>query len=64
MKYITITSKHHDGFAMYDSKISNYDIVERTPYGKDVLKMLVDECRKQGIKLFLVIGVSLVKSSL
>ena len=38
MKYITITSKHHDGFAMYDSKISNYDIVERTPYGKDVLK--------------------------
>lgn len=52
MKYITITSKHHDGFAMYDSKISNYDIVESTPYGKDVLKMLADECRKQGIKLF------------
>jgi alpha-L-fucosidase len=52
MKYITITSKHHDGFAMYDSKVSNYDIVESTPYGKDVLKMLADECRKQGIKLF------------
>ncbi len=52
MKYITITSKHHDGFAMFDSKISNYDIVERTPYGKDVLKMLADECHKQGIKLF------------
>ncbi|MBK5278261.1 MAG: alpha-L-fucosidase [Bacteroidia bacterium] len=52
MKYITITSKHHDGFAMYDSKVSTYDIVERTPYGKDVLKMLADECHKQGIKLF------------
>ena len=52
MKYITITSKHHDGFAMWDSKVSDYDIVERTPYGKDVLKLLADECRKQGVKLF------------
>ena len=52
MKYITITSKHHDGFAMYDSKVSDYDIVERTPYGRDVLKLLADECRKAGIKLF------------
>lgn len=52
MKYITITSKHHDGFAMFDSKISDYNIVKKTPYGKDVLKMLADECKKQGIKLF------------
>jgi len=52
MKYITITSKHHDGFAMFDSKISDYDIVDRTPYKKDVLKMLADECQAQGIKLF------------
>ncbi len=52
MKYITITSKHHDGFAMYDSKVSNYDIMDRTPYKKDVLKALADECRAQGIKLF------------
>jgi alpha-L-fucosidase len=52
MKYITITSKHHDGFAMFDSKVSDYNIVKRTPYGKDVLKMLADECHKQGIKLF------------
>ena len=35
MKYITITSKHHDGFAMFDSKVSDYDVVDRTPYGKD-----------------------------
>ena len=52
MKYITITSKHHDGFAMWDSKVSDYNIVKRTPYGKDVLKMLADECHRQGIKLF------------
>ncbi len=52
MRYITITSKHHDGFAMWDSKVSDYDIVDRTPYKKDVLKMLADEYHKQGIKLF------------
>lgn len=52
MNYITITSKHHDGFAMWDSQVSDYNIVKRTPYGKDVLKMLSDECKKQGIKLF------------
>jgi alpha-L-fucosidase len=52
MKYITITSKHHDGFAMWDSKVSDYNIVKRTPYGKDVLKLLAEECRKEGIKLF------------
>ncbi|MFW5657157.1 MAG: alpha-L-fucosidase [Bacteroidota bacterium] len=52
MKYITITSKHHDGFAMYDSEVSDYNIVDKTPYGKDVLKMLKEECDRQGIKLF------------
>ena len=52
MKYITITSKHHDGFAMFDSKLTDWDIVDRTPYKKDVIKMLAEECRKEGIKLF------------
>ncbi len=52
MKYITITSRHHDGFAMFDSKISDWNIVARTPYKKDPLKMLADECHRQGIKLF------------
>lgn len=52
MKYITITSKHHDGFAMFDSKVSDYNIVKKSPYGKDILKMLAEECRKEGIKLF------------
>ena len=52
MKYITITSKHHDGFAMYDSEISDYNIVDATPYGKDIIGQLKEECDKQGIKLF------------
>lgn len=51
VKYITITSKHHDGFAMWDTKVSDWSITRRTPYKKDVLKMLAEECRKQGIKL-------------
>ncbi len=52
MKYITITTKHHDGFAMFDSKLTNWDIIDRTPYKKDIIKMLADECNKEGIKLF------------
>ena len=52
MKYITITSRHHDGFSMFDSAASDYNIVDKTPYGKDVLKMLSNACRKEGIKLF------------
>ncbi|UNY97448.1 alpha-L-fucosidase [Zhouia spongiae] len=52
MKYITITTKHHDGFAMYDSKVSDYNVVKATPYGKDIFRMLEEECEKQGIKLF------------
>jgi alpha-L-fucosidase len=52
MKYITITSRHHDGFAMFDSKVSDWNIVQRTPYGRDPLKMLAEECHRQGIKLF------------
>jgi alpha-L-fucosidase len=52
MKYITITSKHHDGFAMWGTKQSTWSIVDATPYKKDALKMLADECKKQGIKLF------------
>jgi len=51
MKYIAITSKHHDGFAMFKSNASKYNIVDATPYGKDVIKALADECHKQGIKM-------------
>jgi alpha-L-fucosidase len=51
MKYITITSKHHDGFAMFKSNASKYNIADATPYGKDVIKALAEECQKQGLKL-------------
>jgi alpha-L-fucosidase len=51
MKYITITSKHHDGFAMWGTKQTQWNIVDATPYKKDPLKMLAEECRKQGVKL-------------
>ena len=52
MKYITITSRHHDGFSMFDTKASDYNIVERTNYNKDVLKELAEACKKENIKLF------------
>ena len=51
MKYLVISMKHHDGFVLFDSKASNWNVVEATPYGKDLLKPLAEACRKQGIKL-------------
>ncbi len=51
MKYIVITSKHHDGFAMFDSKANAFNIVDATPFKRDPLQELAAECRKQGIKL-------------
>ncbi|HZO91785.1 MAG TPA: alpha-L-fucosidase [Chthonomonadaceae bacterium] len=51
MKYIVITSKHHDGFCMFDSKLTDYTIVKATPYKRDPMKALAAECRRQGIKL-------------
>ena len=51
MKYIVITSKHHDGFALYNSEASNYDIVDATPYHRDPIKELAAEAKKQGLKL-------------
>ena len=50
MKYIVITSKHHDGFAMYGSQVSQYDIVDATPYHQDPIKALAMEAKKQGLK--------------
>lgn len=52
-KYICFTSRHHDSFSMWDTEQSNYNIVDATPFGRDVLKELADECHKQGIKLHL-----------
>jgi alpha-L-fucosidase len=52
MSYITVTSKHHEGFCIFDSKLTKYDIVDSTPFKRDVMAELAEECRKQGIKLF------------
>lgn len=52
MRYITITTRHHDGFSMFDTRHSDWNIVDRTPYKKDIIKMLADECHRQGLKLF------------
>jgi alpha-L-fucosidase len=49
-KYVAITSKHHEGFCIFDTKATDYNIVKATPYGKDVLKPLAEACRKQGLK--------------
>lgn len=51
MKYITITSRHHDGFSMFGTKMSPYNIVDATPYHKDPLMELAKECEKEGIEL-------------
>lgn len=51
MKYITITSRHHDGFSMFSTDASAYDIVDATPYKKDPLMELARECEKEGIEL-------------
>lgn len=50
MKYIVITAKHHDGFAMYQSKVSSYNIVDWTPFKRDPLKELSQACAEEGIK--------------
>ena len=52
MRYIVVTSRHHDGFSMFATKQNKYNVVDATPYGKDVLRQLADECHRQGIKLF------------
>ncbi|MDB5084711.1 MAG: alpha-L-fucosidase [Bacilli bacterium] len=51
MKYIVITAKHHDGFCMYHSKVSDYNIVDATPFDRDPMKELAEECHKAGLKL-------------
>ncbi len=50
-KYICITSRHHEGFSMFHTRYSDYNIVDATPFKRDILKELADECHKQGIRL-------------
>jgi alpha-L-fucosidase len=50
MKYIVITTKHHDGFALFDSKQSDFDVMA-TPFGRDIIKELAEACQREGIRL-------------
>lgn len=50
MKYIVITSKHHDGFALFKSEADPYNVVDSTPFGRDIIKELSEACRRQGLK--------------
>ncbi|MBP1841230.1 alpha-L-fucosidase [Formosa algae] len=50
MKYIVLTTKHHEGFALWDSKVSKYDVMDTAPFKRDVVKELSEACKKQGIK--------------
>lgn len=52
-KYICFTTRHHEGFSMFHSQYSDYNIVDATPFKRDILKELSDECQKQGIRLHL-----------
>ena len=51
MKYFVITSKHHDGFAMYRSRVSKYNVVDATPFGRDPLEAIAEACRTTGVRL-------------
>jgi alpha-L-fucosidase len=51
MKYIVITSKHHDGFCLWDSKVTQYDIMDAAPFKRDILKELADACKEAGVRL-------------
>ncbi len=51
MRYIVITSRHHDGFSMFNTRASDYNVVKATPYGRDILALLAEECHHQGIKI-------------
>lgn len=51
MKYITLTAKHHDGFALWDSQVGNYDLGDLTSPKRDIVKELAEACQKHGVKL-------------
>ena len=50
MKYMVFTAKHHDGFAMYDSQVSDYDIIDMTKFGRDPVAELAEACHEAGIR--------------
>ena len=59
MKYFVVTSKHHDGFAMFHSKVDKYNVVDATPFGRDVIGEIAEACYKHGLKLGLYYSLDL-----
>lgn len=51
-RYITLITKHHDGFALFDSDVTDWDVVDRTPFGRDIVREMAEACRRQGLRLF------------
>ncbi|MGA0845120.1 MAG: alpha-L-fucosidase [Luteolibacter sp.] len=51
MRYLLITAKHHDGFALWDSQVCDFNVVDASPFGRDILRELADACRRNGIRL-------------
>jgi hypothetical protein len=51
MKYFVVTTKHHDGFALFHSKVDKYNVVDATPYKRDIVEDLANACSKHGVKL-------------
>jgi alpha-L-fucosidase len=52
MRYVTLITKHHDGFALWDSEVSDWNVVDRTPFGRDIVAEMAEACRRQGLRLF------------
>jgi alpha-L-fucosidase len=50
MKYIVITSKHHEGFCLFDTEYTDYDVMDATPFKRDIIKELAEECKKQNMR--------------
>ena len=50
MRYLVVTAKHHDGFAMYHSAVDAYNVVDATPFGRDVVRELRDACDRAGLR--------------
>lgn len=52
VRYVTLIAKHHDGFALWDTAVSDWDVVDRTPFGRDIVGEMAEACRRHGIPLF------------
>ena len=51
MKYLVVTAKHHDGFALYDSEVSDFNMVDATPYKTDIIDALYEACKSENLKI-------------